>query len=79
MRYVTRTEINREALTALRERTGMTKRALAVASGISEQYVNDLESGHRAGVRPAVRLALAKALNVPVSAIETAVDQEEAS
>jgi transcriptional regulator with XRE-family HTH domain len=74
-----RTEINPAALRALRERSGLTQKALADAAGISFQYVNDLESGHRAGQRPALRNALAEALNVPVTAIETSAAQEVAA
>ena len=62
-------EIERSALTAIRERSGFTKSKLAVEAGISLQYLCDLESGYRKGSNPAIAKALAEALGIPVTAI----------
>lgn len=61
--------INSAALTAIREKDGQTKKELAQRAGISLQYLCDLEAGRRGG-RPDVLNRLARALNVPRSAIE---------
>lgn len=61
--------VNHAALSAIRAKDGMTKKQLAEASGISLQYLCDIESGRR-GAKPDVMKRLAAALNVPLSAIE---------
>lgn len=61
--------INREALTAIREKDGQSKAQLARAAGISRQNLYEIEKGDR-GASAVVRKRLAMALNVPVSAIE---------
>lgn len=64
--------VNKDALTAIRNKDGMTKTQLAEAAGISLQYLCDIEVGRR-GAKPDVMKRLAAALNVPVSAIEARV------
>lgn len=64
--------VNAAALTAIRNKDGMTKTQLASASGISLQYLCDIEAGRR-GAKPDVMKRIASALNVPVSAIEIRV------
>jgi DNA-binding XRE family transcriptional regulator len=61
--------VNKDALTAIRSKDGMTKKQLADTAGIPLQYLCDIEAGRR-GAKPNVVKALADALNVPVSAIE---------
>lgn len=65
-------QINTAALTALREKDGMTKKQLADATGLSPQYLGDIEAGRR-GAKPDVMKKLAAALNVPLSAIERSI------
>lgn len=65
-------QFNTAALTAIREKDGMTKKQLAEAAGISLQYLCDIESGRR-GAKPDVMKRVAAALNVPLSAIERPV------
>lgn len=62
-------EINGAALTAIRERTGLSKTALAVQAQISLPYLRDLESGRRKGRNPEVAKKLAAVLDVPLTAI----------
>jgi transcriptional regulator with XRE-family HTH domain len=64
--------VNKDALTAIRSKDGMTKKQLADAAEISLQYLCDIEAGRR-GAKPDVLKRIAGALNVPVSAIEQRV------
>lgn len=56
-------------LTAMREKDGHNMASLAKTAGISPGYLNDLEKGRR-HPGPTVTRKLARALNVPSSAIE---------
>ncbi|MDI3330661.1 MAG: helix-turn-helix transcriptional regulator [Micrococcus sp.] len=53
----------------MREKDGHTMASLAKTAGISPGYLNDLEKGRR-DPGPQVTKKIAKALNVPASAIE---------
>jgi DNA binding domain, excisionase family len=66
---VTRTPINRHALTEIRERAGYNKSQLARAAGISPGYVADIESGRRPSVGPSVFLRLVEVLDVEPEAL----------
>lgn len=66
--------INRHALRAIREKDGHTRTSLARAAGISPQLLTDIEEGRRTG-RAHVP-ALARALDVPQSALTRAEDEE---
>lgn len=57
------------ALRILREKDGHTKTTLARAVGLSPQYLNDLETGHRRGNARVIG-AIAEALNIPRSLLE---------
>ena len=57
------------AVTWAREKCGLTKRALAEAVGISEQLMNEIESGWR-NATPANLRRIADALNCPVVLLE---------
>ena len=69
--------INREALTAIREKDGQSKAQLARAAGISRQNLYEIEKGDR-GASAVLRKRLAMALNVPVSAIEAQIVDDRA-
>ena len=58
-----------EAVTWARKKAGLTKRALAKMIGISEQLVNEIESGWR-NATPANLAKLADALNCPTVVLE---------
>jgi transcriptional regulator with XRE-family HTH domain len=58
-----------EAVTWAREKAGLTKRALAARVGISEQLMNEIESGRR-NATPANLKKIANALNCPLVALE---------
>lgn len=58
-----------EAVRWAREKTGLTKRALAEAIGISEQLMGEIESGWRSAT-PANLKKIAEALNCPLVALE---------
>ncbi|MEW2631582.1 helix-turn-helix transcriptional regulator [Streptomyces sp. NPDC048389] len=58
-----------EAVTYAREKAGLTKRALALACGISEQLMGDIEAGRR-NATPENLLKFASALNCPVVVLE---------
>lgn len=58
-----------EVVTWAREKAGLTKRALAQSVGISEQLMNEVESGWRSAT-PANLAKIAKVLNCPVVALE---------
>ena len=56
-------------VTWARKKAGLTKRALAGQVGISEQLMNEIESGWR-NATPANLAKIAKALNCPLVALE---------
>ena len=58
-----------EAVTWAREKTGLTKRALADKVGISEQLMGEIESGWRSAT-PANLIKIAEALNCPPVVLE---------
>lgn len=71
------TQINPDALTALRDRSGLTITQLAelvTAQGVelSRSHLSNIEGGRREP-NPAIRKALAAALKVPVTALLTLV------
>lgn len=74
--------LNREALIALRERSGMSKTELAERAGIHPTLVTRLENGERRAT-PAVMLKLAQALRVSQVALmgpdETPAEAEAVS
>jgi transcriptional regulator with XRE-family HTH domain len=57
------------AVTWTREKCGLTKRALARSIGISEQLMNEIESGWRSAT-PANLNKIAEVLNCPVVVLE---------
>ena len=61
-------QINREALIAIRERSGMNKSQLADAAGVDRTLVHRIESGER-NATPDVMRKLAEGLKVPVTAL----------
>jgi Predicted transcriptional regulators len=65
-----KTTINRDALAALISKDGILQKDLAKQAGISKQMLNDILLGKRCPSAP-TRKALADALRVPMSAIET--------
>ncbi|WP_335971391.1 MULTISPECIES: helix-turn-helix domain-containing protein [Streptomycetaceae] len=58
-----------EAVTWAREKSGLTKRALADLVGISEQLMGEIESGWRSAT-PVNLQKIATALNCPVVVLE---------
>jgi len=68
--------IDGAALSRARQIARLSQRELAVAAGISYQFVNDLESGRR-GTTPVTREALAVACKVPVKKIERWYDKAD--
>lgn len=60
--------LNRHALRAIRERSGLSITALAARAGVSQPHLSNLESGRRQA-SPAVLRRLALALAVPVVAL----------
>lgn len=63
-------QLDGSALAVLRHKDGHTFASLAAATGYGKGYLHDLENGRRKG-NPAVIKALAAALNVPMSMLET--------
>jgi transcriptional regulator with XRE-family HTH domain len=61
-------QINRHAVRALRERSGLTVTALAESAGIKQAHLSNIEAGRRKA-SPEVVIALAKALKVDLLAI----------
>lgn len=59
-----------KAVTFAREKSGLTKRALAEKVGISEQLMGEIESGWRSAV-PANLARIAEVLNCPVVLLES--------
>ena len=58
-----------KAVTWAREKSGLTKRALAELVGISEQLMGEIESGWRSAT-PANLIKIAEALNCPIVVVE---------
>jgi ribosome-binding protein aMBF1 (putative translation factor) len=58
-----------EAVTWAREKAGLTKRALAARVGISEQLMNEIESGWRSATTANLK-KIADALNCPLVVLE---------
>lgn len=57
------------AVTWARNKAGLTKRALAQATGISEQLMGEIESGWRSATPPNLK-KIAEVLNCPVVMLE---------
>lgn len=57
-----------KVVTALRQKDGLSLRALAEATGISPSYLSKIEAGVK-NPEPTVALRLANALDVPLEAI----------
>lgn len=72
--------LNRAALTEIRERSGISKTDLADRAGVDRTLVHRLENGERRGT-PVVIRKLADALQCPVMALigPEALDKFEAS
>lgn len=60
--------LNRDALIAIRERSGLSKTGLAERAGIDRTLVHRLENGER-NATPSVLNKLATALDVPLMAL----------
>lgn len=71
-------KLNKEALKALRERSGFSKTQFAERSGIDRTIIGRLETGERKGTDEQI-VAAARALNVPVVAITHSDDDEAAA
>jgi len=67
--------LNRHALRAIRERSGLSITALAARAGVSQPHLSNLESGRRQA-SPAMVRRLARALAVPVVALLGAPEPE---
>jgi transcriptional regulator with XRE-family HTH domain len=67
-------QINRAALTALRERSGMSKSELAERAGVDRTLVTRIENGDRRAT-PAVMKKFAAALQVSVVALMGPADE----
>jgi transcriptional regulator with XRE-family HTH domain len=61
-------QVNRHAVRALRERSGLTVTSLAEQAGIKQSHLSNIEAGRRKA-SPEVVIALAKALKVEMLAI----------
>ena len=61
-------DLNRDALIALRERSGLNKQQLAEAAGVDRTLVTRIENGERKAT-DAVIVRLAQALRVPTTAL----------
>lgn len=59
---------NGAAITALRERTGLTKTQLAKQTGIDRTHLHRIETGERKGT-PAQLVEIARALKVPITVV----------
>lgn len=74
--------INGAAVKVLREKDGQSATDFAKRLGISLSYLGDIERGDRSNLRrsPDLIKRIAEALNVPVSAVQERVgDDEEAA
>lgn len=69
-------QLNRAALRAIRERSGMTIASLARAVGISPDHLSNIEAGRR-NPSPDIGVALAKALKVELPAILADPDPDD--
>ena len=67
-------QLNREALTAIRERSGMNRSQLAAASGVDRTLVHRIETGERKASADVIR-KLAIGLKVPVTALIGSADE----
>ena len=65
-------EVNREALRAIRELTGVEQSDLAARCGITQGHLSNIEAGRRAA-SPRVIRALADQLGVSIDAITLVV------
>lgn len=63
---------DRARLVALRERRTLTQRALAIAAGVSETYIQGLENGRKGNPSVVVLGRIADALGVPATELTTA-------
>jgi transcriptional regulator with XRE-family HTH domain len=70
--------LNKEALTVIRERTGLSKTELAERAGIDRTLVHRLENGER-NCTPTVMRKLATALDCPLFALMGPSDDGEAA
>jgi DNA-binding XRE family transcriptional regulator len=70
-------QLNRHALRAIRERSGLSRTALAQRAGISQPHLSNLELGRRQASEQVV-VRLAAALAVPVPALVLGVDDDPA-
>lgn len=68
-------QVNRHAVRALRERSGLTVTSLAEQAGIGQAHLSNIEAGRRKA-SPEVVVALARALKIDVLAI--VLEHEEA-
>lgn len=71
-------QINGPALTAIRERSGLSQLALAKSAGITQGRISELESGSP-NVRPDTVKKLADALVIPMTALLQSEHTEAAS
>lgn len=69
-------KINRHALTIIRERSGLSKPALAREVGCRHSTIYEIESGNR-GASPEMAQRLARALKVPLVALLADPDEDE--
>lgn len=69
--------LNGDACSAIRERSGLTKAALARSLGITRAHMGDLESGRRQP-SPQLLLRIARELKVPAVAIMVEPNGDEA-
>jgi transcriptional regulator with XRE-family HTH domain len=60
---------NREALKAIRERSGLSRNQLAGLAGLHHFTISRIEDGGQEIIQPATARKLAEALQVPVVAI----------
>jgi len=67
--------LNREALTVIRERSGHSKSSLAEIAGVDRTLVHRLENGQR-NATPSVMRKLALALDCPLHALMGPSDAE---
>lgn len=69
--------INPAALTAIRERSGLSQNELARRSGVDQSHISALERGEaNPDVRPATATALARGLKVALDALLADPDAE---
>lgn len=61
-------KLNRQALTVVRERSGLSKTALATAAGVDRTLIHRLETGERNATVSVIR-KLADALDCPLMAL----------